>query len=146
MLHMLRSDLGDEAFFRGIRNYYEAHKHWTATTEDLRLALEKASGKPLSNFFTRWVYGVGHPQYELAWRWQADGGLKIQLKQIQLGDAFVDPLPITVTTAEGTREIKLTPTGKMFTQTIALREKPLRLDIDPRNTLLKEIKVIGSSD
>ncbi len=146
VLHMLRSDLGDEAFFRGIRNYYEAHKHSTATTEDLRLALEKASGKPLSNFFARWVYGVGHPQYELAWRWRPGSGLKIDLKQIQLGDAFVDPLPITVTTAEGTRDIILTPKSKVFTETIALREKPLRVDVDPRNTLLKEIKVIGSSD
>src|SRR5688500_1294949 len=32
VLHMLRSSLGDEAFFRGIRNYYEAHKNATAST------------------------------------------------------------------------------------------------------------------
>ena len=47
VLHMLRSNLGDEVFFRGIRNYYEAHKNSVATTEDLRAALEKASGKDL---------------------------------------------------------------------------------------------------
>src|SRR5688500_2065040 len=47
VLHMLRSSLGDEVFFRGIRDYYEAHKTATASTEDLRVALEKASGKDL---------------------------------------------------------------------------------------------------
>ena len=51
VLHMLRSNLGDEVFFRGIRNYYEAHKNSTATTEDLRAALEKASGKDLQQLF-----------------------------------------------------------------------------------------------
>jgi aminopeptidase N len=39
VLHMLRSRLGDDAFFSGIRDYYEAHKHSTATSEDLRRAL-----------------------------------------------------------------------------------------------------------
>ena len=47
VLHMLRSNLGDDAFFRGIRNYYDAHKNATASTEDLRVALEKASRKDL---------------------------------------------------------------------------------------------------
>ena len=74
VLHMLRSQLGDEVFFRGIRNYYEAHKNSTATTEDLREALEKASGQPLSNFFERWVYGSGHPEYSLVWQWSRETG------------------------------------------------------------------------
>src|SRR5438876_211573 len=34
VLHMLRSSLGDEAFFRGIRDYYRSHKNSTASTED----------------------------------------------------------------------------------------------------------------
>src|SRR4030095_10473212 len=69
VLHMLRSSLGDEAFFRGIRQYYHEHKGSTATTEDLRSALEKASGQSLQQFFNRWVYDSGHPQYDVGWRW-----------------------------------------------------------------------------
>ena len=67
---MLRSNLGDEVFFRGIREYYESHKNSVASTEDLRAALEKASGKDLRAFFARWVYDSGHPQYELTWYWR----------------------------------------------------------------------------
>ena len=65
VLHMLRHELGDENFFRGIRNYYDAHRGSLASTEDLRAALEQASGKNLQEFFARWVYGAGHPSYEL---------------------------------------------------------------------------------
>ena len=67
VLHMLRRQLGDEAFFKGVRNYYNDHREANATTEDLRSALEKSSGKNLKDFFARWIYGAGHPRYELSW-------------------------------------------------------------------------------
>ena len=56
VLHQLRASLGDKAFFAGLRAYYESKRSGTATTEDLRRALEKASGKDLKAFFDRWVY------------------------------------------------------------------------------------------
>jgi len=141
VLHMLRSDLGDEAFFRGLRNYYLAHKSATASTEDLRAALEKASGKDLKSFFARWVYDSGHPQYELSWQWLTDGRLRLVLDQVQPGNAFLDPVPLAITTAGGKRDIVLKPSGKQLIETIDLREKPLQLEVDPRNTLLKEVSV-----
>src|SRR6185295_2658814 len=100
---MLRSNLGDDVFFRGIRNYYSAHKNSTASTEDLRAALEKASGKHLKSFFTRWVYETGHPQYELTWQWVRNKVLQLVLKQLQPGNVFVDSVPIVITTASGKR-------------------------------------------
>lgn len=140
VLHMLRSNLGDEVFFRGIRNYYEAHKNSVATTEDLRAALEKASGKDLDWFFKRWVYDSGHPQYELTWQWLRSD-LRLRLKQIQVGNAFLDPVPIAITTATGKRDIILKPTGKQSIETIQLRENPTNIELDPRNTLLKHASV-----
>src|SRR6185437_9199282 len=47
VLHMLRSNLGDDVFFRGIRAYYESHKNSVASTDDLRAALEQTSGQDL---------------------------------------------------------------------------------------------------
>jgi len=143
VLHMLRSNLGDEAFFRGIRNYYAAHKSSTASTEDLRRALEKASGKDLRAFFTRWVYDSGHPQYELSWRWVRNKELKLVLRQLQAGNAFLDAVPITITTASGKRDVVLKPVGKQLIQTIRLTDKALSIDVDPRNVLLDEATVKG---
>ena len=141
VLHMLRSSLGDEVFFRGIKNYYESHKNSVASTEDLRAALEKVSGKNLRPFFTRWVYESGHPQYELTWEWLPSKQLRLDLKQVQEGNAFVDPLPVVITTASGKREIVLNPVSKQLQKTMALSEKPVGIEIDPRNTLLKEATV-----
>ena len=143
VLHMLRSNLGDEAFFRGIRNYYAAHKSSTASTEDLRRALEKASGKDLRAFFTRWVYDSGHPQYELSWEWLRQKELRLVLRQVQSGNAFLDPVQVVITTATGKRDVVLKPVGKELIQTIRLNDKPVRIDIDPRNVLLDEATVKG---
>jgi aminopeptidase N len=144
VLHMLRSNLGDEAFFRGIRNYYEAHKNATASTEDLRLALEKSSGKDLRGFFARWVYDSGHPQYELKWYWLGQKELRVVLSQMQPGNAFSDPVPITISTGSGKRDFVLKPTGKLFIERIPLREKPTSVEVDPKNVLLDEATVKGS--
>ncbi len=141
VLHMLRSSLGDRVFFRGIRDYYAAHKNATATTEDLRRALEKASGKDLSGFFKRWIYDSGHPQYQLSWQWLNGRELRIVLRQVQSGNAFLDHVPITVTTASGKRDLVLKPTDKEAVQTIRLTEKPVSIAIDPGNTILKEATV-----
>jgi len=143
VLHMLRSNLGDKAFFRGIRNYYAAHKNSTASTEDLRAALEKASGRDLRAFFARWVYDSGHPQYELSWQWLQNRELRLELKQLQPGNVFLDPVQITITTASGKRDLILKPTGKQLIQTLPLREQPIGLDLDPLNVLLDESTVKG---
>ena len=141
VLHMLRSSLRDEAFFRGIRDYYHAHINGTAGTEDLRAALEKASGKDLKGFFRRWVYETGHPKYELSWEWQQKRDLRLVLRQVHAGDAFLDPVPVLIRTEAGNREILLKPTGKELVETIQLSASPTGIEIDPRNTILKEAAV-----
>src|ERR1043165_7507522 len=144
VLHMLRSRLGDDAFFGGLRDYYREHANANASTEDLRAALEKSSHTDLRAFFARWVYDSGHPQYELKWFWLGDRELRVVLSQLQPGNAFTDPVPITISTVQGKRDVVLKPSGKLWIERIPLREKPLGIEIDPRNTLLDESTVKGS--
>ena len=143
VLHMLRSSLGDESFFRGLRKYYEAHKSATANTEDLRAALEQSSGKDLRAFFARWVYDSGHPQYELEWHWLGKSELRLVLTQVQAGNAFLDPVQVMISTAKGKREVVLRPSGKLLIERIQLSEEPTRIEVDPHNTLLDEATVKG---
>jgi aminopeptidase N len=144
VLHMLRKQLGDEAFFKGLRNYYNEHASANATTEDLRKALEKPSGKDLKGFFGRWVYGAGHPVYELSHFSAENSGpgevLTITLKQTQSGDPFLDPVPIEIDNGTTKQQIIIRPKGKIATATATtkgLRAATIRLD--PNETLLKEI-------
>jgi aminopeptidase N len=139
VLHMLRSQLGDESFFKGIKAYYDSHKNGNATSEDLRSALEKASGKDLSNFFKRWIYESGHPVYKLSSQWNSQQQkLTLKLEQNQAGNAFLDPVPLTVQSELGKVDFVLNPQGKLTTKTVALKAKPTAIIIDGNNTLLKE--------
>jgi len=143
VLHMLRSRLGDQAFFRGLRAYYNAHKESTANSDDLRLALEKASGKDLKEFFAHWVFGTGHPQYE--WGWSsaalARGGanLRITLKQTQADQLFFDPVTIEVTSGVAKRRFVIQPSGKVTQADFRLESAPTAVTLDPDGTLLKEV-------
>jgi aminopeptidase N len=139
VLHMLRSELGDEKFFRGIRIYYEAHKNAIADSEDLRAAFEKASGLDLKEFFARWIYGPGHPRYELSWEWKPDTKkVRFILKQLQPEPAFPNALPVDILTSSGKRRIVLHPTGKQTIEEVKLGEPPTTVNIAPDNTVLKE--------
>jgi aminopeptidase N len=148
VLHMLRGLLGDANFFKGIRAYYLAHKDRNVTTEDLRAALEQASGMDLKEFFARWVYASGHPRYEVSWTWQASRGqsgtLTIQLRQTQTDAPFLTPLPVEITTAKGTQRSTLKPTSKETTIRIPLSSQPTDVRIDPDESVLKELVVKNS--
>jgi aminopeptidase N len=101
-LHMLRGVIGDEAFQRGIRSYYQQHFNANATTADFRRAMEEASGRDLGWFFDEWLYKPG--TLEVAGRWTYDAGAKqvrIALDQVQTdGSVFRMPVEVAVYTSE----------------------------------------------
>ncbi len=138
VLHMLRRRLGDEAFFKGLRDYYNDHRDANATTEDLRQALEKSSSKNLKEFFARWIYGTGHPVYE--WSSATRGNsLTITLKQTQSGEPFLDPVPIEITSGAKTQRTTIQPKGKLASIGVRTKGQPASIRIDPEGTLLKEL-------
>jgi aminopeptidase N len=55
----LRRDLGDAAFWRGVRAYTRANAGHSVTAADLQHAMQRASGRDLSGLFRTWVYGEG---------------------------------------------------------------------------------------
>jgi aminopeptidase N len=52
----LRSELGDELFWRGFKAYTRAHVGQPVTSADLQRAFERASGRDLSRLFAAWVF------------------------------------------------------------------------------------------
>ena len=146
VLHMLRSSLGDKTFFEGVRTYYTRHKNSTANTEDLRAALEETSGKDLRSFFQSWIYGKGHPQYELSWQWNKDRrNIRLHLRQLQPEPYFPNSIPIDVITRNGKRRVVLKPAGKETIQALRLTAAPVTVQLDPDNTILKEVKLKSSN-
>jgi aminopeptidase N len=70
-LHMLRREIGDSAFFRGIRSYYMKYRHGNALTQDLMHEFERASGQSLGWFFDQWFWRAGFAELTIAWKYDA---------------------------------------------------------------------------
>ncbi|MBC8142607.1 MAG: aminopeptidase [Armatimonadetes bacterium] len=64
ILHTLRRELGDEAFFKGIKQYLTANANQPVTSQDLAKAMSEGSGTNVQPFFDQWVYKPGHPVIE----------------------------------------------------------------------------------
>jgi aminopeptidase N len=97
ILNMLRAYLGEEVFFRGLQRYLTQQAFGTGEAQQLRLALEEASGQDLNWFFNQWYYGAGHPVVTIDYQW--DGARHRQavvVRQTQAGAPFRLPLTVAV--------------------------------------------------
>jgi len=56
VLHLLREEMGEEAFWKGIKSYSKSYWGKSVKTEDFKKAMETASGRDLDDFFEEWVY------------------------------------------------------------------------------------------
>jgi len=62
LFFMLRTNIGDDAFDRGMRMFWETHRFRRAGWDDLREAFEQASGMELGAFFQQWLERSGAPR------------------------------------------------------------------------------------
>jgi aminopeptidase N len=56
VLHLLRAEMGETAFWSGLRAYTKKYFGQSVTTADFQAAMQQASTKDLSSFFDQWVY------------------------------------------------------------------------------------------
>lgn len=56
VLHLLREELGEKAFWSGIRSYTRKYFGKSVTTPDFQAAMQKVTKKNLTPFFDKWVY------------------------------------------------------------------------------------------
>jgi hypothetical protein len=97
VLHMLRRLIGDDAFFRGVRHFYEASRFRKAGTEDVRAAMEAEAGRSLERFFERWIYGATIPQLKIS---HHPEGSDLVVRIEQVGELFDVPVTLSVQYAD----------------------------------------------
>ena len=84
VLHMLRFKVGEKAFQKIIRQYYQRYRHGNASTEDFQRIATAVSGQNLDQFFSQWLYQPGYPVVEGSWKLsKRKKKLSITLKQVQ---------------------------------------------------------------
>ena len=144
VLHMLRSQLGEEMYRRCIKTYLERHAYGSVTTEDLRQVIEELSGRYYERFFDQWVYHAHHPELEVSYSWDERSKLAaLTIRQVQkLGDnvlLFDFPLPVRFKGPFGAIDRPLHVTAKEEEFTFALASAPTLVRLDPDYTLLAKI-------
>ena len=142
VLHMLRSELGDSIFFRGIRDYYAEHKDMNALTDDLRRNLEQVSHKDLRGFFDQWLRRPGFAELAVSWADEGPRGTVLHVRQVDRYGLFALTLPIVVVSSDGTqRTIKISVPAQNETtaQISAPGAVPKIVLIDPDVTVLMRL-------
>ena len=106
VVDMLRTLLGDDAFFRSLAYYLKKFAFGVAETNDFKVAIEEVTGQNLHWFFEQWIYKAGYPMLEVAYQWQREQKmLKLSVKQKQQEEdkdtpIFRLPVEIEIVTAE----------------------------------------------
>jgi aminopeptidase N len=82
IMHMLRSYVGDEAFFASLQLYLKKFAYKKAEIHDLRLTFEEVIGEDLNWFFDQWFLAAGHPELQVTDS-TANGQLYLRVRQRQ---------------------------------------------------------------
>jgi len=102
-LQLLRGLLGEDVFREGIRLYLEQHAFQPVVSQDLRAAMEQASGRNLHAWFATWVEASGYPTLDIMARESPDG-IVLDVTQMQSTAGGVPsffPLPLDVRWSDG---------------------------------------------
>lgn len=144
-LHLLRFQLGDELFFRGLRRYVAEHRGRAVVTDDFRRALERESGLDLQSFFEQWFFRPGFPEFEVSWQWsEARGVVRVDVKQAQLTAdgtpaVFTVPVDIEVRDQLGARSTRVTVDQRSKSFELPAPSRPLWVVFDKHGWIPKRL-------
>jgi aminopeptidase N len=145
ILHMLRSQLGEDLFRRCVKTYLDRHAFGNVTTEDLNKVIEELSGRSFDRFFNQYVYHAHHPELTVNYGWDERTRLaKLSIQQVQKlsDDVLLFNVPLLVrfkaksgAVIERTLEVK----DKSEDFYVPLPEGPEIVRIDPNLTVLAKV-------
>lgn len=144
VVNMLRFKLGDVNFFQGVKNYLAdtTLAYGYAQSADLKAHLEAVSGLSLTEFFNDWIYGQGHPSYQVQAQNLGNNQVKITLNQTQSHASvsfFEMPVPVRLLGNNG-QQLNLvlnhTTNGQIFIENVPFVVSSVLLD--PEKNLISK--------
>ena len=145
--HMMRTELGDELFFKSMATFLHDNAHNTVETIDLLRAIEKTTGRNLTFLFDQYVYRGGHPDYKVEYSWDNDSNLaKVAVTQTQVNDGETDglfdlkiPIGFTSNAVNKTFTVRIHQREQAFY--FPLECKPDFVSFDVGNNTLKTVEL-----
>jgi Aminopeptidase N len=131
---MLRYEVGEEKFWKGMRLYYERYRNGNANTDDFRMCMEEVSGRNFENFFHQWLYVSGQPDLKISQESDKNGKAVITIEQTQDYLYFFN-LELGVKDSKGYRTISV-PIKERITKINIKAQPGFELTPDPDVRLL----------
>ena len=121
VLHMLRRLIGDEAFFNGLRRFYNEMRFKKAGTDDLIRAFETEAARSLESFFERWIHDSDLPELRFAYHTESRlsgqaGETDVVLTFEQGETLFEVPITVTLHYRDGRAESVVVPVTEQLTE------------------------------
>ncbi|MCJ7563039.1 MAG: hypothetical protein MUP52_00425 [Candidatus Aminicenantes bacterium] len=131
-LNMLLDLLGEEVFFKGLREFFEKYKYRSARTNNFIRSMEQVAGRDLKQFFKGWFDSHLLPEVHVAHdiRKESDGFvLKFRVNQTR--DVFV--FPLWVEWEENGKKVRQKFEVSAATQEFEFRaaSRPAKIKINP---------------
>ncbi len=141
ILNMLRTYLGDSAFFKSLHLYLMTNQFKSAEAQNLRLAFEEISGQDLNWYFNQWYYGSGHPKLDIHYSYDPENKLaKVSVKQMQEGNPFKLPVAIDIYIGNEKKRHQVWVENAADTFSFSVTSRPDLINFDGDKTLLCEKK------
>jgi aminopeptidase N len=142
VLLMLRHQMGEDAFYAGLKHYLEVNRGKNVVTADLTKAIEEATHINVDEFFSQWVYGAGAPKFDLSYTYDdAKHQLTLKTKQTQKLEGrvgiFQVPVDVEITTASGAKAHPITVSKAEETFQFQADSAPLMVLFDKGGHVLK---------
>ena len=131
---MLRDLIGEVAFDRGIKLFWEQNRFRIAGWKELQLAFEQASGRVLADFFRQWLDVAGGPKVALEQAYfvaQGNGGGVLHVELSQSGPTHTLHLPLQMEDGSGSQTRWLNVSKARETIRLTLERAPQTLSLDP---------------
>ena len=143
VLHMLRSILGDEIFFKTLSHFLHRYAFDAVDTADFIRSVKTVTGQNLDWFFDQWLFKPGHPVFDIRSEWDA-AKKAVRLKVAQVQDfakgvpVFRVPVSVRIVTAGGAATHRVWIREREEAFEFAAEAKPLLVRFDAANELIKE--------
>ena len=140
VFHMLRWELGDEAFKKTLRGILSEFSGKSVRTSDVEKVAEAQSQQQLTPFFAQWLSGTGAPQFDdkfTVYRLGNNKGFSTVGQISQDLDLFRMPVDLRIETEGRTEDKRIDVVGTDSPYAIETFGRPRHITIDPDNWVLK---------
>lgn len=151
LLHMLRWEMGDERFFKGLKNYLTdpTIANGFASQQKFVKHIEMAADTTFTEFFNDWYYGEGYPSFRLVYfpdpANSARQILRISQSQSHSSVSFFEMhVPVRIWTKGNYRDLRLYNTRQ--NQEFVISEQPIdSIQFDPEKWLCAKSEILLST-